>query len=107
MLAWSDEEVLMTAPAKIAFNQSSLGFRDEAGTLHLTWSDGSGPKHAVQPAAGGTFAVGSLPMIDPGAAAGGPSLARVAGPELVAAWIETSQSVARLVLAHSADDGAS
>jgi len=85
-VAWQAvQEVPAATPVSLAFNNTAVAVRDDTGTLHVVWEDGSNGWHGRHDGSGWHLA--ALPKIGAGSYVK-PTVALLADGELLLAWGE-------------------
>lgn len=92
--------------ARIAGNGAAAGGRDDLGTMHLLWEDGTALRHGFVPLTQTTWTVRNIATFASAATVRRPTLAILPGGLFLAAWLEQLGGTYRIVVSRSIDHGA-
>lgn len=98
--------VATSVNARLASNSAVSGFRDDLGTMHLLWEDGTAIRHGIVTLAQTQWTVlNSLPNFSAVASVRRPVLASTASGVFIAAWLEQLGGNNRIVVSRSLNRG--
>lgn len=98
--------VAQSAVARLGLPGSRPGGRDDLGTMHLVWEEGSLLRHGFVSLTQTQWTLRTIPTVSSSATIRGPALVFPSGALFIAAWLEQLGVTSRIVVARSQDRGA-